>query len=47
MVDEKKRFTLRINLKLFEQVKAKAIKEKRAIGRQIEFMLDEQINKTK
>ena len=35
------RFTLRIDKELFEKIKASAIINRRAIGREIEFRLDE------
>ena len=45
MIDEQKRFTLRLNAKLFEQIKRKAKEEKRATGKQIEYLLDIALNK--
>lgn len=38
---EDKRFTLRIDPKIFEQVVESADKNKRAIGREIEFILEQ------
>lgn len=35
-----KRFTLRMNAELFKLVEASAKKDKRSIGRQIEFVLE-------
>lgn len=44
MSDEQmKRFTLRIDKDLFEKIKQKAQKERRAIGKQIEYMLFNQL----
>lgn len=44
MSDEQmKRFTLRIDKNLFEKIKQKAQKERRAIGKQIEYMLFNQL----
>lgn len=40
-----KRFTLRIDKKLFEKVKQSAQLNKRAIGREIEFILDQYFRK--
>ena len=45
MIDDQKRFTLRINAKLLEQIKREAQKEKRATGKQIEYLLDVAMNK--
>ena len=39
--DSDKRFTLRIDKKLFEIVKQSAHDNKRSIGKQIEFILDQ------
>lgn len=36
-----KRFTLRIDRKLFEKIKEQAKVNKRAIGKEIEFLLEE------
>lgn len=45
MFDEYKRFTLRINSKLFELIKAKAKEDKRPIGKEMEFILEQFIAK--
>lgn len=39
--EEDKRFTLRINKELFQQIEVSAKKNKRAIGREIEFILEQ------
>ena len=39
--EEDKRFTLRIAKELFEKVEISAKKNKRAIGREIEFILEQ------
>ncbi|HDD0321352.1 TPA: Arc family DNA-binding protein [Staphylococcus aureus] len=39
--DEDKRFTLRIDKNLFQKVEQSAKKNKRAIGREIEFILEQ------
>lgn len=39
--EEDKRFTLRINKELFEIIETSAKKNKRAIGREIEFILEQ------
>lgn len=39
--EEDKRFTLRINRELFSLVEKSAKKNKRAIGREIEFILEQ------
>ncbi|MCO6527810.1 MAG: hypothetical protein J6565_03165 [Lactobacillus sp.] len=39
--EEDKRFTLRIDKQLFSLIEASAKKNKRAIGREIEFILDQ------
>ncbi|WP_254481821.1 hypothetical protein [Clostridioides difficile] len=38
--EEDKRFTLRINKQLFEKIEQLAQKDKRSIGREIEFILE-------
>ncbi|MCZ8510481.1 hypothetical protein [Clostridioides difficile] len=38
--EEDKRFTLRINKLLFEKIEQLAQKDKRSIGREIEFILE-------
>ena len=40
-----KRFTLRMDAQLFEQVKEKAKENHRAIGAEIEFRLEQQLKK--
>ena len=43
--DQVKRFTLRIENNLFEQIKIKAKENKRAIGKEIEFILENSLKK--
>ena len=40
MTENKKRFTLRIEQKIFERVQESARKNKRAIGSEMEFILE-------
>ena len=40
-MQEEKRFTLRMNGELFEQVKALAEQHKRSVAKEIEFILEE------
>lgn len=42
-----KRFTLRIEQSLFEQLEASARASKRSIGRQIEYIIDKVLNHNK
>lgn len=42
---EEKVFTLRINEKIFEKVKKAAEKDKRSISKEIEYILDNALNK--
>ena len=39
--EEDKRFTLRINKELFKLLEESAIKDKRSIGKQIEFIVEQ------
>ena len=43
---EEKRFTLRLDGELFENIKAIAKKHKRSIGREIEFILETYLSQT-
>lgn len=45
MMTEQKRFTLRIDERVFEKVKARAEKNKRSVAKEIEFILDEYLEK--
>jgi len=45
MTKEKKRFTLRIDSDLFATIKQQAEKNKRAIGSEIEFILEKEMRK--
>lgn len=44
--DSDKRFTLRIDKELFEKIENAAKKDKRAIGREIEFILEHYFQNT-
>ena len=39
MTEEIKRFTLRINLEVFEKIKTQAKENRRAVGKEIEYIL--------
>lgn len=43
MTEEIKRFTLRIDAKLFEKIKKQAKENKRAVGKEIEYILDKSL----
>jgi len=44
--DDLKRFTLRIDEKLFEQVKEQATKNKRSIAKEIEYILEKNLDES-
>ncbi len=41
--EKEKRFTLRMNLKLFEKIKKTAEKNKRSVAKEIEFALEKYV----
>ena len=41
--EKEKRFTLRMNIKLFEKIKKSADKNKRSIAKEIEFALEKYV----
>ena len=47
MTEEKKRFTLRIDNKLFEKLENSAKNNKRSITKEIEFIIEQAINTDK
>ena len=45
MESQNARFTLRINKELYDQIKFIAEKNKRSLAKQIEYMLEQYVNK--
>ena len=43
MEEKEKRFTLRMNINLFEKVKELAMKNKRSVAKEIEFALEKYV----
>ncbi|WP_405103126.1 DUF6364 family protein [Oceanobacillus sp. FSL H7-0719] len=44
MTNETKRFTLRMDEKVFEQIKEQAEKNKRSVAKEIEFVLEKHLD---